>query len=68
MKESLDCEKLIQIYHSRIVLDTKNIGENLKKQVTDYVEHLPVKGKEEVFAEVEWCKKMALRAKRQAIR
>ncbi len=65
LKEQQDWEKFIQIYDSRVVLDTEGLGENLRKQVIQYVDRKPFKNKKEVDAEIEWCRKMAMRAKRK---
>ncbi len=65
LKEMPDWEKFIQIYDSRVVLDTEGIGENLQKQVIQYVDRKPFKSKDEVDAEIAWCRKMALRTKRE---
>lgn len=65
LKAVIDMESLVQIYHSKVVLDTEGVGEALRKQVMDYVDHLPVKEETEVFAEIEWCRKMVLRTRRK---
>lgn len=57
-------EDFIQIFDGKIQMDTDGYGENLKRQVLNYIEHLPSKSLEELQSDVAWCEKMALRTER----
>lgn len=54
----------IQLMDSKVVYDTNEYGASLKQQVTAYVQSISCKEKEEIRTEVEWCKKMLLRTRR----
>ena len=60
----IDCKEFVQIFDGNIVMDTNQCGEKLKKRIIDYMANLPCKTEEELYTEVEWCKKMFLRTKR----
>lgn len=60
----IDCDEFIQIHDGIIAMDTDDIGLKLKHHVLNYIDNFPCKTKEEIRTEVEWCRKMLLRAKR----
>ena len=59
-----DCNQFIQIFDGRIILDSNNIGKNLIIKVQDYLKNRPYKTKDEIQADIDWCKKMFERVKR----
>ena len=59
-----DWDEMIQIYHGMVLLDTDGIGERLMDGVREYVNAQPLRTQEEVGADVSWCGKMLLRARR----
>jgi hypothetical protein len=59
-----DCGDFIQLLGGRIVFDTGGCGQAVKDSVLEYVDELPGKTADELRAEIEWCKKMLLRAER----
>lgn len=59
-----DWEEVVQIYHGRVLSDTGGIGERLIDSVRKYVDAQPLKTREEVKADISWCGKMLLRARR----
>lgn len=63
--EAFDCEEIIQIFDGKVVMDTDGCGLALKNRVLTYIENLPGKTEEEISAEIEWCRKMFLRTKRE---
>lgn len=63
-KGEFDCYEFLQVHDGSILMDTEEIGLSLKRKVLSYIEHLPFKSKEEVKAQIAWCKKMLLRTKR----
>lgn len=62
--EKVDIEEFIQIYDGKIELDKNGIASRLKERVLEYIESIPFKSEEEIHQEMEWCKKMLLRSKR----
>ena len=58
-------ETFLQVYGGILVMDTEGVGHALLQQVEAYVKALPGKTLEEQEGEIQWCKKMLLRAKRQ---
>lgn len=62
--KEIDADEFIQIHDGIIEIDTEDIGLKLKQDVLAYIENLPKKSNEEICNEVEWCKKMLLRTKR----
>lgn len=63
-EEDFDCDEVIQIFDGKIIIDSGNVGKNLKERVNVYLDSLPKKTKEENKEQVKWCQKMLLRAKR----
>lgn len=64
-KNDFDCAEILQIFDGKIVFDSEDTGKKLKEMVKGYLESLPYKKTpEENREQVEWCKKMLLRAKR----
>lgn len=65
-KNDFDCEEIIQIFDGKIILDNDGVGQKLKERVNGYLESLPYKKTaKENREQVEWCKKMLLRAGRK---
>lgn len=64
LKEDFDYYEVIQAFDGKIIIDSGNVGKSLKERVNEYLDSLPKKTKEENKEQVEWCKKMLLRAKR----
>lgn len=65
-EKDFDCAEIIQIFDGKIVLDSGDAGKKLKERVNEYLESLPYKKTaKENREQVEWCKKMLLRAKRR---
>lgn len=63
-ENDFDYYEVIQTSDGKIIIDSGNVGKSLKERVNEYLESLPKKTKEENKEQVEWCKKMLLRAKR----
>lgn len=59
-----DYNDFVQIFDGKIIFDTNNYGLSLKKHVIETIKQLPKKSNEEINGEIEWCKKMLLRTKR----
>lgn len=59
-----DGNELVQLVHSKIVLDTDGFGERVKDAVVRYHDQLPMKSPEEVREAVVWCGKMLRRTER----
>ena len=62
--ENIDADNFIQIHDGKIELDKNGIAARLKERVLNYIENIPFKSEEEIHQEIEWCKKMLLRTKR----
>lgn len=62
--EKFSCEEIIQIFDGKIVLDTNEQGIRLKNRVLEYIDNHYCKTAEEISTQIEWCKKMLLRIKR----
>lgn len=65
IETEFDCSEFVQIFDGDIILDTDNIGSELKTRVLSFLSNLPAKSKNEISEEVAWCKKMAYRAQRE---
>lgn len=63
-EKDFDLDEIIQIFDGKIIIDGDNVGKGLKDRVNEYLDGLPKKTKEKNKEQVEWCKKMLLRAKR----
>ncbi|MBQ1332121.1 MAG: nucleotidyltransferase domain-containing protein [Lachnospiraceae bacterium] len=61
-----DCDPadFIQIFDGKILLDRNGDAARLKEKVAAYAESRPLKTAEEKRQEIEWCRKMMLRAGR----
>lgn len=59
-----DCDDFIQLYDSKILLDTEGVGQTVKQRVLSYIENRPRKSAEEIKDQIAWCRKMLLRTKR----
>ncbi len=59
-----DCGDFVQIFDGKILIDRDGTGAALQNRVLSYLQKLPQKSEEEVRGEIEWCRKMLLRAKR----
>lgn len=57
-------EEVLQICDGRIVIDHDGTGHKLISSVQGYIANLPVKAKEQNEEQLEWCRKMLLRAQR----
>lgn len=66
-KDTDVCQEFIQIFDGNIVLDTDDIGLNLKNNVTEYIKKTTNKPREEIHDEIIWCKKMLERTKRNDV-
>lgn len=62
--ENVDMDEFIQIHDGKIELDKNGIALRLKERVLKYIENIPFKSEEEIHQEIEWCKKMELRTRR----
>lgn len=60
-----DPADLIQIHDGRIELDQNGSAAKLMESVTRYIDSLPFKTGAEVRQEMEWCRKMLSRTKRE---
>ncbi len=63
-QSDFDADEIVQIFDGIIVLDTDNIGRDIKNKVEQHIAELPLKSTEEAKDELEWCRKMLLRAER----
>ena len=63
-KGEFDCSNFIQLYDSKILLDTEGLGATLKKRVLSYIDNRPRRSDEEIKNQIAWCRKMLLRTKR----
>lgn len=60
----INWEEFVQIFDGQIIMDTKEYGKSLKNRVLEYIDKIPCKSKEEIATQIQWCKKMLLRTKR----
>ena len=58
------CEDFVQIFDGRIITDHNEIGKMLQAKVRAYLQNRPVKTDAEIQANIDWCVKMLMRAKR----
>lgn len=63
-KTKYNPEEFVQIFDGKIELDKRGNAKNLKDKVLQYIEEKPIKTREEIHQEIEWCKKMLLRTSR----
>lgn len=66
-EKEYDCEEFVQIFDGKIIMDSKDIGKTLQKNVLTYISSLPAKTDEELKGEIDWCVKMCERAKRNSV-
>lgn len=59
-----DCSDFVQLYDSRILLDTHDIGNTLKRRVLEHLHNRPPKPEAEILSNIDWCVKMSERVKR----
>lgn len=59
-----DCGEFARIYDGNIILDAEGRGAALKKAVLDYVGNRPRKTEDELWTQIDWCRKMWQRTKR----
>ena len=59
-----DPAEFAQVWDGKIILDKNGMGGRLKKNVLDYIEHIPLKTAKDVSQEIKWCEKMLLRTMR----
>ncbi len=64
-RTDFDADEIVQIFDGMIVLDTDNIGRDIKSKVEQHIAELPLKSVEDVKDELAWCRKMLLRAERR---
>ncbi len=64
---NFDVEDFVQLFHSKIIMDTNSIGMKLKGRVIDFVDHLGEKTPSEIYSNVKWCEKMLSRTKRNDV-
>lgn len=63
-EEKMNYEEFVQIFDSKIVMDTNEYGASFKNKVLKYIDNLPTKSLEDLQNDVAWCEKMVLRTKR----
>lgn len=63
-EQDFDCKDFVQIFDGQIVVDSEDIGKNLKANVQAYLQARPTKTSAEIQANVDWCVKMFERVKR----
>lgn len=63
-ESSFDCMEVLPIMDGRVVMDTEGLGLAAQNRVRQYFAELPAKSPEEVKADIQWCRKMLLRAQR----
>ena len=61
---AFDPGEFVQIFDGAVILDTDGCGTSLKERVLNHIRQLPRKTAEEIRTEIEWCKKMLLRTRR----
>ena len=59
-----ECEDFVRIFDGIIVMDTDDVGVNLKNKVLAYIENKPEISKEQIAEDITWCVKMCDRVKR----
>lgn len=59
-----DCNDFIQIFDGKVIIDSENIGKNLKDHVVSYLQNRPYKTCSEIKEDIDWCVKMLERTKR----
>ncbi len=64
-KTDFDADEIVQIFDGIVVFDTDNIGAKIKSKLEKYIAELPRKNADEIKDELEWCRKMLLRAERK---
>ena len=64
-KGAYDCEQFVQLFDSKIVIDTDGCAAEIKNNVVRYIGSIPKKARTELTDELAWCRKMLLSAKRQ---
>lgn len=62
--ENIDTDEVIQIHDGKIELDKNGTASRLKEKVLAAIEKIPPKSEAELHQEIEWCRKMALRTRR----
>lgn len=63
-EKDYDCKNFVQIFDGQIIVDSEDIGKNLKADVLAYLQTRPVKTSAEIQADIDWCAKMLKRVKR----
>ncbi len=64
IETDIDCNEFVQIFDGNVILDTNEIGCNLKNKVISYINSIPQKSVQDIQDEAEWCKKMLARVER----
>ena len=59
-----DPAEFAQVWDGKIILDKNGMCGLRKKNVLDYIEHIPLKTAKDVSQEIKWCEKMLLRTMR----
>ena len=59
-----DCGEFARIFDGNVILDTEGRGAALKKAVLDYIGSRPRKTEDELRAQIDWCRKMWQRTRR----
>jgi len=62
-----DCDEFVQIFDGKIILDTNNFGVSLKNKIITYINNYTYKSNTQLKNEIEWCKKMLLRAQKDDV-
>ena len=61
---AFDCGDFIQLFDSKILADSNEIGKSLQARVLSYLQNRPGKTAAEIKACIDWCVKMSERVKR----
>lgn len=64
LEGEFDCSEFLQIFDGKILLDENGRGAALTQKVLSYIREYPTKSFDEISDEIEWCRKMLLRTKR----
>ncbi len=63
-QDNVSYADFLQISDGIVVWDTHEFGKNFKSQVAGFINRLPRKSDDDIRNDIEWCKKMVLRIKR----
>lgn len=63
-EKGYDCERFVQIFDGKIIIDNNDIGKKLIAEIRSYLQNRPAKTDAEIQSNIDWCVKMLARAKR----